>query len=127
MSNQSCPLLVFFAGLRPVAQALGEIGSIVGAARYAHSRFNPRMYHSIRTTGPMPLRRRRRVRYGRRRGRPNFRKSTFRRRRKTSVPRLRRKRRAYRRRPARLIGHEMEEVTLLRPKSNQITLCRAFY
>ena len=34
------PIAGIFAGLRPVAQALGGIGSIVGAARYAHSRFN---------------------------------------------------------------------------------------
>ena len=108
------PLAGFLGALRPAAQALGGVGSILSAVRYTHSRLNPRTYHTVRTTSSMPNYRRKRKRYGRRRrGRTSFRrKGATRPRYRRGISRFRRARRLKRFRPGR--GRRLLERKLLR-------------
>ena len=106
------PIGGFLGALRPAAQALGGIGSILSAVRYAHSRANPRVYHQIRSSGPMPNFRRRR-RYGRRRARHYRRTRPIRRHHRRRLPRIRRKR-LFRRKRFPMGGRKALERKLLR-------------
>ena len=48
------PIAGVLAGLRPIGQIVGGIGSLASDARYAHSSFNPRVHHQVRMHSAMP-------------------------------------------------------------------------